>query len=314
MFTESAKGIPLMLKKFSFGASMLCTFILAGCGGGGPSGSATLGKAMGIYLTDAPLLGAESVIVSVSKIEALAQGGGFVDTGIPAFTVDLLTLRNTEQLLGTTQLPIGQYQGLRLTLEEASITVDGETHPLKPVQSLGGAVTPEGKGANAAQGKFAEAMARHAATVTVKPNKRSATLLVLGSFTVDENGSASPLLMDFNVAYSVVETGKGDYLLKPVIPLVRKDQAGEVAGEIDLGENAEEVEVEVVVARPDKKVANAGVADPQSKGGKFRVAALPQGSYTVTVTAQGRTDVILPNITITPGQRMDLGKIVLPRP
>jgi len=299
----------------------------AGCGGGGsgsaPGGGTTRSATTPLYLTDAPLSGATRVDVTISKIEARAAGSaGFVDTGI-TYAGNLLDLKNTEVLLGQAPLPAGQYTGLRLTLAGATITTaDGVTHPLEPVTGLGGGDNRPGGPSlpSAATGKVAEALAKkHGSEVTLAADGRSATLLINAPFTVAADGTGTPLLLDFNVAHSVVATGNGRYLLKPVIPVVHKDEAGEVTGQVTLdpalaaGEGEPEVEVEATPSG-QSEAQNATLAEGVRQGGKFRIPALPRGTYDVTVTAQGYAPVTLPSITITPGQKPDLGKIRLRKP
>ncbi len=310
-----------------FAALAVPTLLLTGCGGGG--GTTTGGTAptrnatTPIYLTDAPLLGADSVNVTISKIEARTAGNGFVDLGF-GYSGNLLDLRSTEALLGEAKLPAGQYTGLRLTVQSATITINGQTFPLEPVQSLGGSNGGNGQSQNkpsAAQGKNGQALARkHSPDITVGADGRSATLLINAPFTVDETGAGSALLLDFNVAHSVVATGNGRYLLKPVIPVVRKEESGEVAGTVALepapAAGVEEPEVEIAAAPAGQAdaVQNATVADSVRKGGKFRIPALPRGIYDVTLTAQGYAPVTIPSVQIVPGQKPDLGKIILRKP
>jgi hypothetical protein len=296
------------------------TLLMTGCGGG-DSGSTSRSASTPFYLTDAPLTGATSVAVTLSRIEARRAGEGFVDTGL-TYSGNLLELRNAETLLGEAVLPAGQFTGLRLTLASATITVNGVTHPLEPVTNLGNApVSGSPAPASAATGAVGEALARkHGAGITVNPNGRSATLLINAPFSVAADGTGTPLLLDFNVAHSVVATGNGRYLLKPVIPVVHRNEAGEVTGEVELSpppaEGAElpEVEVAALPAGRTGETQNATIADSVRQGGKFRIPALPRGTYNVTVTAQGYAPVTLPDVIITPGQKPDLGKITLRRP
>jgi hypothetical protein len=59
---------------------------------------------------------------------------------------------------------------------------------------------------------------------------------------------------------------------------------------------------------------NGGDADDTGEGGGFHIHALPAGSYDVTISAPGYAPVTLPNVTITPGQKVDLGAITLHQP
>ncbi len=292
--------------------------LACGCGGGSASGG-TRAQTTPLYLTDAPLTGATAVNVTLSKIEARTAGGEsgetYVDTGV-TYSGNLLDLKNTNALLGNAPLPAGQYTGLRLTVSAATITVNGVTYPLEPVTGRGSANDKP------AHGKAGEAVARkHGADVSVGADGRSATLKINAPFTVAADGTGTPLLLDFNVAHSVVATGNGHYLLKPVIPVVHKDEAGEVSGEVTLSpapadsDDAPEIQVSAAPAGSGEDEAeNATAAQGARTGGRFRIAALPRGTYDVTVTAQGYAPVTLPGVLITPGQKPDLGKITLRKP
>lgn len=290
-------------------AALSLSALLLGCGSGGGSstgGTPTSNASTPLFLTDAPLTGAQAVTLNIDKIEAHATGGPFIDTGIaPQTNVDLLSLKSTQLLLGNAKLTPGNYTQLRLSISNPMITVAGKTYPLVPVTGHGGANNVD----------------KHGADTTASPDSKSATLVISAPFTVAADGSSSPLLLDFNVARSVVATGNGQYLLKPVIPVVHKDDAGMVTGTVMLSPSpadGSEPDVQVSAMLHGQTDAsqeeNGGEADDTSSGGGFRVHALPAGSYDVTITAQGYAPVTLPNVTITPGSKPDLGTITLHKP
>lgn len=281
--------------------------LLAGCGGGGGGTAATTsGRSTPLLLTDAPLTSAQAVTINIDKIEAHAVGGAFFDTGIaPQTGVNLLNLKDTSLLLGNATLAPGQYTQLRLSISNATITIGGTTFPLVPVTGHGG-----GSGSS-----------KHGADTTAGSDGKTATLLIAAPFTVAADGSSSALLLDFNVARSVVATGNGQYLLKPVIPVVHTDDSGTVMGSVALSpapDAGTEPDVDVSVLphgqTDPSQEENGGEADSAASGGKFQVHALPTGTYDVTVTAQGYSPVTLPNVTITPGSKPDLGAITLHKP
>jgi hypothetical protein len=280
--------------------------LVAGCGGGSSATTTTTNASTPLLLTDAPLAGAQAVTVSIDKIEAHAVGGAFVDTGVaPQPNIDLLSLKSTELLLGNAKLAPGKYTALRLTISNPTITIAGTTSPLVPVTGHGGA--------SAAQ--------KHGADTTASSDGKSATLLVAAPFTVAADGSSSPLLLDFNVARSIVATGNGQYLLKPVIPVVHKDDSGMVSGAVALSPPpapGSEPDVEVSVMRHGQtdpsQEENGTEADDAANGGGFTAHALSSGTYDVTVTAQGYAPVTLPSVTITPGSHPNLGTITLHKP
>ncbi len=100
--------------------------IAHGCGSGG--GSSTPTGATGVFLKDGPVTitgsseTATQVIVTVKKIELKTDGGSSVTVYNDAtgFTVDLLTLASTSQLLGFVNIPEGTYT-------KAEVTIDGNT-------------------------------------------------------------------------------------------------------------------------------------------------------------------------------------------
>ena len=53
----------------------------------------------------------------------------------------------------------------------------------------------------------------------------------VGAFTVPSNGSVD-ITADFDARKSVIETGVGNYILKPTIRLMVNNEAGQIAGEI----------------------------------------------------------------------------------
>lgn len=107
-------------------------------------------------------------------------------------TVDLKAFTgNASSFLGDAAIPAGDYNGIRITVTSASATIaaNGTTVPVK---------VPSG------------------------------ALRIKGHFTVVA-GKETDLTLDFNLARSVVETGHGTYILKPVLRLAsaERDEAGD---------------------------------------------------------------------------------------
>jgi hypothetical protein len=113
------------------------------------------------------------------------------------------------------------------------------------------------------------------------------------------------LLLDFDAERSITVTGGGEYILQPVIRVVTSGTStGNISGSI-----------EPVV--PGTAIWGLNevdtVATHASSLGEFRLAYLPPGVYTVSITPgdPAYRDTTLPNIAVTAGQTTSLGTIVL---
>jgi len=95
-------------------------------------------------------------------------------------TVDLLQFTDVSKVLGQKVLDSGKYTQIRLKIDSGSVTIDGETHDL-----------------------------------TI-PSK---VLKLNRGFELEPNIELK-LILDFNVEKSLVETGKDEYKLKPVIAVI----------------------------------------------------------------------------------------------
>ncbi len=88
-----------------------------------------------LLLTDSPIAdNVEAVTVTISRVDIV-----FADDSMPPETIvppntsfNLLDLRDgVTAVLGVAELPVGLISQLRLIIEDASITIDGQTSPLK---------------------------------------------------------------------------------------------------------------------------------------------------------------------------------------
>jgi hypothetical protein len=135
-------------------------------------------------------------------------------------------------------------------------------------------------------------------------------------------GSTYQLLLDFDVAKSIVERGnwksgndkKERYLLKPVIRLVAQNLRGGLRGTVN-----------PAAARPQVLAIRSSITGPDTvstfadASGAFQLSALPAGTYQVQFfpTASAPTgqaaykNVVRPGITVTSDQVTDLGVTAL---
>src|SRR5450830_131668 len=243
--------------------------LLSACGGGGggssaPAPSASLGT-VGVSLTDAPACGFDAVNVTVAKVRvnqsstASDTDGGWTDITLnPARKINLLNLTNGAlDALGQTPLAAGHYSQLRLVLD--SNTVD----------PLSNSVVPTGG----------------AETTLTTPSAVQSGIKLVNEFDVAA-GQRVDLVLDFDACKSVVTTGSGKYLLKPVvkvIPTAINGISGFVATSL-LGSHV------VVSAQQNGNVISSTVP---SATGEFFLARLAPGSYDVVITADDRAAAVV---------------------
>ena len=134
-----------------------------------------------LSLTDKPITGLKEVWVTITNIEVHKTGGNWISFDATGDSVDLLTLKNREQVLQSHPLDPGSYTGMRLDVSEGHIIEsDGSRCDLK---------IPSGK------------------------------IQIPLNFKI-ENGKETDVVLDFNADKSVhvVQTGhNGQCILRPVI-------------------------------------------------------------------------------------------------
>lgn len=299
------------MQKFAYiGACLLC-FALAGCGGGSTaSGNATVSAS----LIDAPfqMSGATvtAVNIAIAKVELVGGGGGLQTLAAfsPSLAVNLLSYESAPLLLGTGQVPPGTYQQLRFVLDTSQATntsavVNGTTYPLSVPSATsigfgGNTSTDNGDGVG---------------TAGIKVNV---------NFTA-QAGATYGFLIDFNAAESIVQTGGGNYLMKPVLVATAQALSGAIAGTVK-NNSSGAVSGAEVAALQGGTVVNTGVTDTS---GNFTINALPAGSYTLIVNnvwssqaganetatgydaSAGNSLTVSGTTTVTAGQTTNVGTI-----
>lgn len=156
-------------------------FILIACNKEKAGNSTTLK----IRLTDNPF-GAEEVNVDIEQVRVKFKEdsiGGWADLQTNAGIYNLLALQNgVDTLLAQGTIPTDEVKEIRLVLgTDNSIKINGIVYPL---------TIPSGSESG----------------LKLKINKRL-------------NGSLDSLLIDFDAALSILQTGVGDYKLKPVLKI-----------------------------------------------------------------------------------------------
>lgn len=183
----------------------LVTAQLPGCGGGGSGGVGGIAAGdatrLQVGLTDKKSDEYQNVFVAIKEIRVVPAGmeqAPDSDPGLPViatfatpYTVDILTLKFQQDILGTAILPAGSYNQVRLILAP---------NPTEP---------------GAAPLNYLTLKTDPATKIPLKtPSAQQSGLKVLGTFTV-KPGIINAILLDFDPNTAIVGRGHGDYILKP---------------------------------------------------------------------------------------------------
>lgn len=250
----------------------LCTVLFFGACSKTESGGGS--ARLDLRLTDAPAA-FDALNLDIRGIEFHTDGAGWttVDAVVPG-VYNLLEFRNgIDTLIARTTLPAGNLSQVRFLLgEDNSNVVDGVEQPLK---------VPSGEQSG------------------LKFNVHQ-ELIPDGSYTV---------WTDFDAARSIVQTGNGSYMLKPVIRVFTELTNGRIRGMVDpMSANP------IVYAFNETDTATALPAED----GFFLISGLPEGDYTVVVAPDEVSGLAADTIAAVPvrfGVIADLEMIkLLPAP
>lgn len=196
--------------RISFLFLLILAFSLMGCGDDDdPTGNGTQSPGtLRVSLTDAPtpIEGVEALHITVSEVRVNPNSGDdgqwydiLPDTlTAEERTFDLLELANGNRvILGEEDLPPGDYEQIRLVVEESVVTVDGTVYPLKI------------------------------------PSGSTSGLKILFDFEV-ESDQLIGVTLDFDVGRSLIATppGSTNFKLKPVIRAVIDELSGSISGAV----------------------------------------------------------------------------------
>ncbi len=166
-----------------------------------------------LSLTDAPIdaTNVSGVWITINDIQYHRSDSGDEWISIPGFkgpqTYNLLELTGGESaLLGNLHLYAGHYTQIRFMLDTQ---VEGSVPPQNPgcyIEFTDGTTSP-----------------------LFVPSGGESGYKATGAFDVPVNGVVE-MTADFNVRKAVVETGNGQYILKPTIRLVVNNEAGKITG------------------------------------------------------------------------------------
>jgi hypothetical protein len=260
-------------RRAAHGLALATALVLAACGGGGGGSVASGDGTLRVAMTDAPACGYDHVYVTVDQVRVNtsatasdSDSGWTTLTLAPAMRIDLLTLTNgVLQELGTTPLPAGTYQQVRLVLADNS----AGNPTANAVQPTGGALVP-----------------------LSTPSAQQSGLKLQTHFDVAA-GQLADMVLDFDACASVVKAGNsGNYILKPVVSVTQRLVAavqGFVATSMPLGSTTVALEQGGTVIRSTA---------PDSTG-RFNLAFVPDGTYDLVVTSDGHATAVVTGIPVS---------------
>ncbi len=238
----------------------------------GTTGPGTGMGTLSVRLTDAPAT-YDSVVIAVDSvtvhIDVSDTVGGWTTISRTSAMYELLRFTGgKDTLIAEGPVPAGYYSQLRLYIGEGShVVVDGISYPL---------FIPSGTQSG----------------------------LKLNIQTTIVEGVKYVLLLDFDAAHSIVVTGNGRYMLKPVIKVITTAASGSLSGVVAPAATAPTV----------RAIAGTDTSSTMCDGtGYFKFAFLTPTMYAVTIVPSDTTykDTTLTNISVTAGYNTDLGTITL---
>ncbi len=237
-----------------------------------------------INITDAPfpIDMVESAEVTITKLEIRKASDDLRDTCSfeviweGSETFNLLDLRNgVVAKLADIEIPEGEYDLLRLYVDEASLKVkDSDTY-----------------------------------TVKVPSGSRSGIKVFINPVVLVEGGLTAEMLLDFNLSNSFVIRGnmhspsgiKG-FIFKPVIRAANNATAGRLEGTVRDAEGVTLKDVNIDIKQGDEVVSSAITDD----NGNFAILGLPCGTYSVSASKEGFKTLEIEEIIIIKGNRKTL--------
>jgi hypothetical protein len=250
-----------------------------------------------VNITDAPfpIEFVEEANVTITKVEIREACDGVSD-GTP-FSVlwegskefNLLDLRNgvVAELLDL-QIPVGEYDLVRLYVDEAGLTLKEDA------------------------GSF---------TVKVPSGPQTGIKIFIEPGLVVEGGLTSELMLDFDLSNSFLMQGNMDspagikgFHFKPVIRAVNNSTAGILQGIVykKISETETEVlgGVTITIKQGDEEISTA-ISDETGtdngiEDGYYAVPALPSGNYSVIASKDGFDPVTVDDVEIVAGNKTTL--------
>lgn len=260
---------------------LITSFAFTACNTNSDSGTGT----MKVSLTDAPAnydeVNIEILQVLVNRDEDAdepeddgeegengEEENGWYSIMDDSITVNLLDYQNGAVLeLGETELEAGRYNQIRLMLgDDNTVVIDGETYAL---------TTPSAQQSGYKLNVNAEI----------------------------QEGQVYELVIDFDASQSIVVTGNGKYILKPVLRTVNLQEEGSISGTV----LPLEAEPYVYAIMGEDTVGT----NPDDEG-NFTIVGLEDGTYNVWFepTNEAYADSLIEGITIEDGEKFEFEETI----
>lgn len=229
----------MKLKSILSGLVAVAALVITGCSKNETSASGS-GSKLQVYLTDDPG-NYESVFIDVQDVRINYSGdsteGWTSLNNVKRGTYDILRLINDKDtLLGEAELKTGKLQQIRLVLGPNNmVRINGVNYPLQT------------------------------------PSAQQSGLKLKINQSIEE-GVLYKLVLDFDAGRSIVKTGNGKYILKPVIRTSLKATGGSIKGFV----LPATIQTGVYAIRGTDTVAGT-----QTQNGAFLIRGLESGTYNV---------------------------------
>lgn len=245
----------------------IITSVMVACKDDDVAGNPDSYSRLKVSMTDAPG-DYDSVIINVKSVEVKTNQGTY-DYQY-AKSINLLDLVNgKDTVLVDQSIPTGRISQIRLVLEETGnyLYKDGVRYDLE---------TPSAQQSG------------------LKLNLQQELI----------QGITYTVKLDFDVAKSIVETGSGKYILKPVIRILTEAITGGIKGELQpLG-------TQIAVMAVINTDTFGTYTDLVS--GKFYIPGLASGTYKLLIDAEAPlNDTVLNNVVVQNGQVTDIGLFIV---
>jgi hypothetical protein len=218
-----------------------------------------------VKLTDGP--GAyDALFLSVKEVRILSSEGEST-LAVDTKPFNILRFRmGKDTLIASKDIPSGRLQEVRLVLNDTgnSVVINGISFPL---------TTPSGQSSG----------------VKFKVNENL------------ESGVAYTMLLDFDAAKSIVQTGNGKYILKPVIRAIPNAVSGAITGTISPAASSPKI---YAIAGTDT------LGTISDATGKFWFPGVTAGTYKVEIIpVSPYVNKTISNVVVVTGSTKDLGTI-----
>ena len=220
-----------------------------------------------VKLTDGP--GAyDAVFLSIKEVRILSSEGEST-FALDTKPFNILRFRmGKDTLIASKDIPSGRLQEVRLILNETgnTVVINGMSYPL---------TTPSGQSSG----------------VKIKVNE---TL---------ESGVAYTMLLDFDAAKSIVQTGNGKYILKPVIRAIPNAVSGVITGIISPAASSPKI---YAITGTDT------LGTVSDATGKFWFPGVAAGTYKVEILPVSPfANKTISGVVVVTGSTKDLGTIAV---